>query len=100
MDGPYEILCKCPNMKEHILIIIFSFLVDILNDPRFLNCINEMDIVNHPAKLMPAYARCASVIGRPRYILTKFQFCSQFPNVTREMVLYENFVMTIPVYIE
>merc|ERR1711971_169766 len=41
--------------------------VDILNDPRFLNCINEMDIVNHPAKLMPAYARCASVIGRPRF---------------------------------
>ena len=55
-------------MKAHTLIIIFSFLVDILNDPRFLNCINEMDIVNHPAKLMPAYARCASVIGRPRYI--------------------------------
>merc|ERR1711971_1018523 len=41
--------------------------VDILNDPRFLTCINEMDIVNHPAKLMPAYARCASVIGRPRF---------------------------------
>merc|ERR1712129_582202 len=41
--------------------------VDILNDPRFLNCINEMDIVNHPAKLMPAYASCASVLGRPRF---------------------------------
>merc|ERR1711981_29379 len=41
--------------------------VDILNDPRFLNCIQEMDIVNHPSKLMPAYARCASVIGRPRF---------------------------------
>merc|ERR1711971_689853 len=45
----------------------FHGMVDILNDPRFLNCINEMDIVNHPAKLMPAYARCASVIGRPRF---------------------------------
>merc|ERR1712153_164016 len=27
----------------------------------------NMDILNHPAKLMPAYARCASVIGRPRF---------------------------------
>ena len=59
--------------------------MDILNDPRFLNCINEMDIVNHPAKLMPAYARCASVIGRPRY-LHDFNFVVNFGGFQLEFV--------------
>ena len=36
--------------------------MDILNDPRFVNCIQEMDIVNHPSKLMPAYASCLKLM--------------------------------------
>ena len=41
--------------------------MEILQNPRFINCIRELDIVNNPDAAMPAYARCASLIGRPRF---------------------------------
>ena len=57
--------------NEHPNVYISRYLlkrnVDILNDPRFLNCIGQLDIVNNPGMAMPAYARCASLMGRPRF---------------------------------
>jgi len=46
---------------------LFKRNVDILNDPRFISCIRDLDIMNNPGIAMPGYARCASLIGRPRF---------------------------------
>lgn len=69
-DQPADLEEEEPN-DNHPNYYISRYLLkrnaDILNDPRFLNCIGQLDIVNNPGMALPAYARCASLMGRPRF---------------------------------
>ena len=50
--------------------MVVIFLADLLSDPRFINCIEEMNGAVDNQDAMAFYAKCFSFVGRPRYVHT------------------------------
>ena len=52
--------------------MVVIFLADLLSDPRFINCIEEMNGAVDNQDAMAFYAKCFSFVGRPRYVLYRY----------------------------